>query len=343
MGVTSTLRPLGVGERIDAAFKAYRSNFRTMAKALVIVVVIGAVIEALITVSMTATSPIVTHVGINGNTTTIDYNGLWTFFAGLGLIGLISWLLGMWASATCIQIVGTSFVGREVDWRQARSRATRRLGSLTWLAILVTCLIIGAGIVLLAPGVLLNVAGLTVPGAILTVIGSLAWFVFAIWFGVAQILAVPTLVLEDYRGLRAIRRSFALVKGTWWSVFGTLILMELIILLVYLATGIVFAIFTLLTRHNEAANFVRTVVQTSATLIIATPFTATIYAILAIDMRIRKEGFDLELLAQELESVATDRPVGHSAPPSAQSFPSLIDDDRPEGTTSDPPPGPADT
>jgi len=344
MDTSASLRPLGVGERIDAGFKAYRSNFWSMVRALVVVVLIASAIESLVLVSMTSNLPTTTTTnGPFGTTTTLSTSGAWSLLAGFLVIGVISWLLTVWASATCIQIVGSSFVGQDVDWRQARRHAARRLGSLLWLALLISLIMAGVGLVLFAPGVLLLIIGgsavINFLGGVLTAIAWIAFVVFVIWFSTAQVLAVPTLMLEDVRGYSAIRRSVSLIKGTWWSVFGTIVLTEIIIGVVYFGALLVLGIVTLILPNNDTFNFIRTLVQTSATLLIVTPFAATIYAILAIDMRIRKEGFDLELLAQELDTVTVDRRVGPNSGSSTPTFPSLgANTDSGDESTDDPTP-----
>ena len=61
------LRPLGVGERIDAAFKIWTRNFLPMAKAMLVIAVPAGIIEALITLSI---QPSATTTQIGGTTLT---------------------------------------------------------------------------------------------------------------------------------------------------------------------------------------------------------------------------------------------------------------------------------
>ena len=65
------LRPLGVGERIDATFKIWGRNFLSMAKAMLIIAIPAGIIEALVVVSEQS-SVTTTSVGSSTFTTPTD-------------------------------------------------------------------------------------------------------------------------------------------------------------------------------------------------------------------------------------------------------------------------------
>lgn len=67
--------------------------------------------------------------------------------------------------------------------------------SYIWLATLLTLVTTGGLILLIIPGI-----------------------IFAIWFSLSYFV----LLLEDIRGVEAMKRSKAYVKGKWWAVFGRL-------------------------------------------------------------------------------------------------------------------------
>jgi hypothetical protein len=172
-------------------------------------------------------------------------------------------------------------------------------------------------------------------GIIIGVIGGTAAVVFLVWFYVIQTLAVPCLMLEDYRGLAAIRRAAKLIRGTWWSVWTTLFLMWLMILLFTLGLAIVYGVLAAAFHHATAATTTLSAVRSMVSLLVVTPFSATIVSILAIDMRIRKEGFDLELLARELTRGVRADGFAYGAPDSGPSFPSLDPSSEPDGPATD--------
>jgi hypothetical protein len=138
-------------------------------------------------------------------------------------------------------------------------------------------------------------------GVVILVIGTIAFIPFAVWFYVGQSLAVPVLMLEDIRGVAAIRRSFRLIRKTWWSVLGTLVLAGLITGFAGIVIGVIFAVLNLASHSNAGLAVLFGSVQRVISLVLVTPFSATVLVILAIDMRVRKEGFDLEILARDME------------------------------------------
>jgi hypothetical protein len=293
------LRPLRVGQRIDRAIKAYRSNFKSNVSAMLMLAVPLGLLEELIYWSTAPSVPIVQSSQYFGGSPVINTGELWTYLAGALAVLFISYLTSVWASATIIQIVGARMIGNEMSWRTALGRAGRRLGSLTWILLLVTVLLLGPIAIVIGLSVLLSTVshGLAVAIGIL---GGIAGFVYVVWFGVSSTLTAPVVMLEDRRGLKAIRRSVQLVKNKWWSVLGTLFLAYLLTLVITIAVSIVFVIAARAANGSTAATLLVGFVERGFTLVLVAPFTACVLAVIMIDMKVRKEGFDLELLAREL-------------------------------------------
>jgi hypothetical protein len=316
------LRPLGVGERIDAAIKVYRANFVSMIKALAVVVVIVALLQALVQVSLPTQAILIRHTDVFGNPSySIDTSTLWPTLSGLALVQLLAIFAFQWASAVCVQIVGGSIVDSPVEWRVARRRATVRLGSILWIQLLIFVIVLVPGLALSVLAILAGV-GAPVLAFIVLLFGGIAYLVFAIWFDISQTLAVPSLMLEDTRGLDAVRRSLRLVRGSWWSVFGTFLLVALMVGVAQFAVGVIVDVGTQWLSHGTGGHYVAQAVRFLFTLAITTPFWATIFAILSIDMRVRKEGLDIELLARQINAPASD-PSSRASTAEPSSFPQL--------------------
>ena len=318
------LRPLGVGERLDAAFKAYRANFRTITLAILVIAVPFAIVEALIAYTTAPTTPAIVNNQFpgTGSSLTVNWNSLWTEIGGIFVILVLTWILTVWASAAAVQIVGRKLLGEQIKWTEALSGSSRRLGSLLWIFVLITVgWIVPIGVVA-GLGVALFAANLHTPGVIILVVGYLAFIPYAVWFYVGQSLTVPVLMLEDVRGVAAIRRSFHLIRNTWWSVFGTLILAGLITGFAGVIIGVIFAVLNIASHSNAGLSILFGTIQRVISLVLVTPFSATVLVILAIDMRVRKEGFDLEILARDMEIPTS---IAGSRPPTNQGsgFPSI--------------------
>jgi len=316
------LRPLDVGERLDATFKAYRANFTSVAMAILIIAIPFAVVDAFVSYTTKPTSSIFVNSQFPGSSPVIHWDELWTEAGGLFVILVLSSLLTMWASAVVVQIVGRNLLGEEIKWSAALSGSGRRLGSLLWITLLVSIGWIVPMSVVGGVGVALIAANLRTLGGIILVVGFLAFMPYALWFYVGQSLSVPVLMLEDIRGVAAIRRSFRLIRQSWWSVFGTIFLAGLITGFASFAISAVFLALNFVANSNSALTILFSAVERVISLVLVTPFSATILVILAIDMRVRKEGFDLEILARDMEIPAT---ITNSRSPLSQGsgFPSI--------------------
>jgi hypothetical protein len=284
------LRPLGVGEIIDAAIKVYRSNAATLFTLTAIVVVPVQILSALILSSATTSFP-VRNIGGTGATPTTTFNtsGLWTFVAATLItvgLGLISAQL---ATAASLRTVSEAYLGERPDWRESLQFALRRIGPLIGLSLL---------------------AGL------LTGLGFLACIVPGIWLAVSWSVSVPAMLHEGTGVWSSMQRSFELVKGRWWSVAGVLLLSQLVAFILRLILSGLFGVLLTAGASNQVATFIRSAVVGSLSGVLITPFLAATIAIMYFDLRVRKEGFDLELLAQRLgrPELGSPSPAAPAAP-----------------------------
>ena len=178
-------------------------------------------------------------------------------------------VVGAMSTAAVVVIVSDSYLGREVTIGAAINRVTHRFGTVLLAAIL-QGLIIGVGFVLL----------------IIQGFFCLAWY-----------FATMNVVMVEGKGAgQALSRSHELAKGSVGRILGTLLLTGLIVLLVQLLVGIVLALVIPTIRTNpNLATLVSYVVG-----IFIYPLVTVVITLLYYDLRIRKEGFDLEHMAQEL-------------------------------------------
>ncbi len=64
--------------------------------------------------------------------------------------------------------------------------------------------------------------------AVGTSVGFLLLIVPGVWFAIGASMTAPVIAIEGLGPVGAIKRSFDLVKGSWWSTFGFLMLIGLI-------------------------------------------------------------------------------------------------------------------
>ncbi len=312
------LRPLGVGERIDAAFKLWSRNFLSMAKAMLVIAVPAGLVEALISLS---TEPSTTTNQLGSSTVTTPTGDSAAVLGGTAIELVLGLLISALAIATLFRIIANAYLGQPVDWRSALRAGLTRMLSALWISVIIALV----AVVVVAVVVLLIVVAARGASPGLAVLVGFVLGVpavgFLIWFTVGARLATPVLMLENVRGTAAVRRGLRLVRGTWWSVFGTLFLMDI---LVGIASGVLTAIFgvVIVAGHGDPVTtviadfFLRTI-----TLVVLTPLTASLYMVLTIDMRVRKEGFDIQLLSERMGTAAGPGALSFIRPPGAYGQP----------------------
>ena len=127
---------------------------------------------------------------------------------------------------------------------------------------------------------------------LLTMLGFLCLIVGALYVAARYFAVATTVVLEDRSAWGALGRSSALSKGQKRHILNTLVLVFIIYLVASFAAGIV--------AGMTGSGVVMQVVSTGFT-IVAYPIIGLAEMVLYYDVRIRNEGFDIELMAQGLE------------------------------------------
>jgi hypothetical protein len=256
------LRPLSVGEIIDVAIKIWRRHLPTLARIVFVVVAPVQVLSGLVAASV---RPIDT-----GNAS-VDTHAVAGWVAGMVTAQALSALAFLIASAAVLRAVSVAYLGGEPEWRDSLRAATARLRSLIWL-------------------------GLLMAGGLF--FAALALFIPFIWLGVAWSVAFPVLIAEGQRGTGAMRRAFRLVRGRWWPTFGALLLAFMFQFFLGLVLGIPLGLLTANSDTGSIAAIALTSLVSIISSVITTPFMAAVLVLIYFDLRVRKEGFDLELLSQ---------------------------------------------
>lgn len=274
------LRPLGIGEILDVAIKIYWRNARTLLPLVAVVTFPAQILLNLILVSAGGEDFLDTNAAGEPQ---IDTDELATLFAGFGAAITISFVATTIATGAAYKAVAEAYLGGSPDWRASLTFVLRRLHSLLWLTVLT---------------------------AVVVVIGFLLCVVPGIYLVVAFTVAVPVLLTEGLRGRRALGRSRRLVRGRWWGTLAIVVLGALLVGIVSaVIQGLVTAIsFTDVGTATLGAFIVGTLSGTiSSTL--TTPFQAAYTTVLYVDLRVRKEAFDLQLLAQSIGVEPTGLPA----------------------------------
>lgn len=321
------LRPLSLGEIYDGAFSAIRHNPGVMlgmaTLVLLVATVLGVLVGQLVVPSMSSAFSTVTAeepelAGLGSLYAQTIAAALGTSLTALLATPVVEGILTVSVSQS---VIGRKLTVREV-WARIRSRVPaligwallRSLGATVlfaaWVAILV---LIIAGLVDQSPGAVVVLVLL-----MLAVLG-----VGVVWLGVRLGLVAPSLALEG-RGLgTTLARAWRLTRGSFWRLFGVYLLASV---MVYIAASIVTYPIQLLAGIFSAggtstATFglvVGMILSTVLSAAITTIFLSSVVALLYVDVRMRREGLDVQLAAAaQAPEPGAERPgtSGTSTPP----------------------------
>lgn len=259
----TAFRPRGVGEILTAAFQLYGRHWQNLITLVAVVVVPLSVIQYFLSDQLIRKG-FENDTLTNGVTVTTT-SAVGALFAGLvvAIISIAIW--GVLTSAITLAAVGT-FLGRDMDIGASYRFGLARFGSVLLIVFLMALAIIGGFILLVIPGFI-----------VLTRLSC----------------AVPTLVVEGKRGRTALSRSWNLVKGRGWPVFGTLIVAGII-------SSVVSAVFTAPFPSSWVARGLASAIASVITM----PFTTLVGIVIYLDLRVRKEQLDRATLERDLSGSA---------------------------------------
>ena len=202
--------------------------------------------------------------------------------------------------------VSRSVIGEKTPIATVWALAWRKLGSLLALSFLIFAASILAVAAYVAAIVGLVQADASVATIVVVVIvGGLGLLAFYTWLLVRTLLIAPVLVLEDAKLGAAIKRGWVLSRGSFWRLTGIYVLTQIIVSIV--SSIIVFPISIIAgvamigasqTLWSVAIFALGNVVAYTVT----TAFTSSVVALLYVDVRMRREGLDVELTAAAARS-----------------------------------------
>ena len=288
------LRPLSLSDIYNGAAVYIRTNARVTLGLTAVVVVItqlltlAAALGPLAAASRLRTAPPDELTG--GDV------GAWALAGGLS--GLVGWLSGTLLTGMLAVIVGRAVFGSTIGAGETWARIRGRLPALIGLVALES-----AGLILLcgAVGVIVGAiaaagnAGATVILGFPLVLMSIAALIYLY---TALSFAPVLIVLERLPVTAAIRRSFTLVRNSFWRVLSIRVLTWLVVTLI---AGAIAVPFELVGNLFDGPNFPVLLGLTVAAVgsaigqIITAPFSAGVDVLLYADRRIRSEAFDLVL------------------------------------------------
>lgn len=272
------LREMTVADIIDAAIHIYRHNFAPMLG-------IAAVVQAPMMALQIAASYYLLRTMMLAEGDQFPVEDLVVGMSGFGIALVVAMILYPLGEAALAIAVSERYLGRPITVSGAYQAAFKYWGRVLWTTLLYwlwTYLWCFVGLIfLILPGLVLLIALL-----------------------IRYMLAPAVIVvLENRSGRDGMRRSWELTKGHSWSVFATMAILVLMAAVATYGIAAPLQLGTIVFMDNEEmlliAQLVAQVVQSTVTILLQ-PLWMIGIVLIYYDLRIRKEGFDLMMMAEAL-------------------------------------------
>ncbi len=293
------LRPLSLSDMFNGAVAYVRANPKATLGLTTVVVVVAQLITLLFSfLPLAFTGDIVSALDA-GDEPSAEVIVSWVASA---LAGALTTALSMTVlSGLLTVVIGRSVFGAGITigeaWRRLRPRLWALIGfSLLKTLVFVLLFALVGGLIAVAVAVVGGLAALFIAAPLV-----LTAILVAIWLSVMLTFSPVIVVLERRDLVTAVKRSFWLIKGDFWRVFGIWLLAYIAAQFVAGAVSIPFSIGSqvALTVSPTTASFMLSLVLASVGgaigQIITGPFTAGVTVLQYTDRRIRAEAFDLVL------------------------------------------------
>lgn len=294
------LRPLNFGDFLTVPFKAMRYNRAVVLGAPLLFTLVSTIL-VLVTMWLVFTDPqlgllneIPTMTGISGTS------------VAMIIVSLFAVLLAdVFSSSVIAPGVARAVLGERITigvaWRQVR----RRLGSLLLLYLASATVLTLLVLISLAP-MLISIAG-GEPDIGVVLLSLLLFLVVMVPAGMLvtliQGVARAAIVLEGIKISTALRRVMHLIRGRfWWSIlilFVSSILINIVSSVLQYMGQFGFIAVALMAPENMTVMLISFMViyglSYVVSLVLIYSYLGSIFALMYIDMRMRREGFDLDL------------------------------------------------
>ncbi len=298
------LRPLGLGDIYDGAFRIIRFNPKATVGSAVLVAALAMLLPVLFTAVLTVAVDLTADgtgdlstgeaLAIGGTVGSLLVGAL---LQGVGLL-LVT---GMVAHVAAAAAVGRRLTLGEA-WAATRGSRWRLVGltvvlGLMAVAMIAAYVVLWVVVALLAPTWAIVVFGVTTVPAFVVL---LVW-----WWVRVYYLPVPALMLERIGIMAAIGRGFRLTRRQFWRTLGIGVLTAIV---AGLAGSVLAAPFSIagqvvpfVLADSQYLALVTVLVAALGSVVqtaFVTPFSAAVTSLQYLDQRMRKEAYDVELMAR---------------------------------------------
>jgi hypothetical protein len=267
MEIMQSLRPLSIGELLDRAFRLFRSRFWQLTG-----------IAALSLLPMTGLQLLAQLAWMDTRVADLAQSFL--------VLPLVQGCLA--AALACAHLGQPSSIG------EAYRSGLRRYWVL-WGASLLQGLAIGSPIVLLSCGAFALGTG----GWALICLAVLV-IPYAAFLSTRWAVTVPGIMQEELGATGGLRRSWSLTAEDFWRVLGVTLLANLLAFFVAELPGLAIAYGLPYVLPDAQIGPMLQIVTTGLSLILTLPLSMGVTVLLYYDLRVRREGYDMEIQAGKL-------------------------------------------
>jgi hypothetical protein len=316
------LRPMGFGTLLWAPFRTLRRNPAATFGSGLIVQLVSVIATAAVVVPFLIATFSRLETATAADTDALISGAVGGFLLLMLVPIAISVVASAFLQGVMVVEVASGTLGERLGFGALWRRAAKRIGPLIgWTLIVGAALLVAFALVfvIVLLGGLISPVGLAV-GIVVALLLGLGLVVLGAWLGV-KLALVPSIIVLEHAGIRtAAARSWRLTDGFFWRTFGTLILVAVILnfaaqVVVQPVSLIGTLVALIVDPTGTGAAITITIITTVVTLIlslligaITAVVQAALVAVIYIDLRMRKEGLDLEL-ERHVELRDAGRPV----------------------------------
>jgi hypothetical protein len=303
------LRPLTLGELLDRSFSIYRRHFWLFVGIMAVPSVLALAMSLLMILAAASLVPS-TEPG-----SPLDIGRMiWV----VGIVCAIAVTLAVYFVTYSVALGATTiavsqiYLDRPGTIRSTFTALRGKVGRLTLLFLLVAIRVFGVAFLAIVGVIILAaIFGLVSPilSGVIVVAGMMAVVGLVFWFVLRYAVTVPVAVLEDESATDSIGRSVQLTEGSRGRVFVLLLFTIVIAYAVLLIFQGPFAAVGMMAGPDTATYFWANLLSSISGAVgsaLTSPLTVVAYAVLYYDLRVRKEGLDLDVMLGKLGPAGTD-------------------------------------
>lgn len=301
------LRPLSLSDMYDAAFKIIRFNPKATVGSAVLVASVTMLIPVLVSAIVTFTigSGLDSGGDFGSDSSQTESIGEGVSLISIGLATILLQIGLIFVTGMIAHVANAAAIGRRLTlgeaWAATRGKRWKLIGL---MAVVSGALVLATGIYVGLWVVVVVVSGSAAPIVIWGVVTVPVFIAGMVWFWVRfYYLPAPVLMLEPVGVFGALRRSHTLTRKQFWRIFGIALLTAVVTSIAggMLSTPVSLVGQVVSVAVPEYALLGLAITQALSSVIssaFVAPFTSAVTSLQYIDQRMRKEAFDVELMAR---------------------------------------------